>query len=237
MTTTHIVTVLNGAWAAVQRNNPEVPDVMIVTGRRRSKQENTIRGQHCAETWHVNGRDGRHAEVWVAGERLAEGGTAVMQTLIHEAAHALAKARGIKDTSNKGRYHNREFVKLAEEMGLEGPPMSAGKSLGYSDCQITSATTELYAAKIKELDEACKSFVAPAEPEEKPARKPSVKARCQCPDDDNEITWTKKFEKKQQVTGLPPVLCGICRQAFVPEDDPESPGAGILRMLIGGRED
>lgn len=236
MTTTYIVTVLNRAWTAVQRNHPEVPAVMIVTGRRRSRQEHTTRGQHCAETWHVHGLEGRHAEVWVAGERLAEGGSAVMQTLIHEAAHALARARDIKDTSNKGRYHNKEFVKLAEEMGLEGPAASGGKSLGYSDCTITSATTELYGAEIKELDDACRSFVAPSVTEEKPAKKPSVKAMCQCPEGDNEITWTKKFEKKLQEHGVPPVLCGICGQAFVPEDDPEPAERSdtrILRMLTG----
>jgi len=217
MTTTPIVTVLNRAWSAIQRNTCDVPAVMIVTGRRRHKSENTTRGSHCADTWHADGHDAKLAEVWISGERLAEGGTAVMQTLIHEAAHALAKAREIKDTSNRGRYHNREFVKLAEELGLEGPDSSGGPTLGYSDCQITRKTTESYDYEIKQLEEACKSFVAASVPDEKVPRKPSIKARCQCPDD-NEITWTKKFEKKLQDTGVAPVLCGICRQAFVPED-------------------
>lgn len=217
-TTTHIVTVLNKAWDAIQRNHPDVPHVMIVTGRRRHKSESATRGSHCADQWHVDGREGRYAEVWVSGERLSEGGAAVMQTLIHEAAHALARVRSIKDTSNKNRYHNKEFVKLAEELGLEGPAESAGPAMGYSDCTITQKTTEAYDYEIKKLDEACKSFVAHFPGDVKPPRKPQAKARCQCPEGDNEINWTKQFENKLQNTGLPPILCGICRQAFVPEE-------------------
>src|SRR5437016_11286201 len=38
----------------------------------------------------------------------------------HEAAHTIASRRGIKDTSRQGRYHNRRFRMLAEEVGLEG---------------------------------------------------------------------------------------------------------------------
>lgn len=221
MTTTHIVTVLNRSWDAIRRNHPEVPHVMIVTGRRRHKSENSTRGQHCADTWHADGHDGRLAEVWVSGERLSEGGAAVMQTLIHEAAHALARVRGITDTSNKNRYHNKNFVKLAEELGLEGPADSAGPALGYSDCHITVKTTEVYDYEIKQLDEACKSFVAPALLDLSPRRRPTQKAHCQCPEDENTINWTKQFEKKLQETGVPPILCGICHQAFVPEDQEE----------------
>lgn len=218
MTTTHIVTVLNKAWDAIQRNHSEVPHVMIVTGRRRHKSENATRGQHCADQWHVDGREGRSAEVWVSGERLSEGGSAVLQTLLHEAAHALARVRGVKDTSNRNRYHNQEFVKLAEELGLEGPTESAGPAMGYSDCHIKNSTVESYSLEIKLLDEACKSFVAPTPGEEKKPKKPQAKAHCECPEGDNEINWTKQFETKLQNTGLPPILCGICRQAFVPDE-------------------
>ena len=42
----------------------------------------------------------------------------VLATLLHEAAHALAHARGSKDTSRQGRYHNTKFKNCAEEVGL-----------------------------------------------------------------------------------------------------------------------
>ena len=38
--------------------------------------------------------------------------------ILHEAAHALAYARGIKDTSRQGRYHNKHFKTCAEQLGL-----------------------------------------------------------------------------------------------------------------------
>lgn len=221
--TTHVITVMNRAWQAIQRNHPEVPAVMLVTGRRRHKSEGNIRGQHCRETWHVDGSDKKAGEVWVTGERLAEGPEAVLQTMLHEAAHALAVIRDIRDTSNKNRYHNKAFVKLAEELGLEGPASSGGPALGYSDCHITQKTTEVYGYEIKELGEACKNFVAPALKEGPAPRQPTPKAFCQCPEGENEISWTKKFNKKLQEHGVPPILCGICRQAFVPEDDPDEP--------------
>lgn len=216
---TQVIQALNATWRAIQKKNPDVPDVMIVTGRRRHKSEHTIRGQHCGDTWHVHEAEGRLAEVWVSGERLADGAREVLQTLLHEAAHALAGVRELKDTSNKNRYHNKVFVRLAEELGLEAPAQSGGPALGYSNCTIPDDTAKLYESAIERLENACKNFVAPSfdlEPETK--RKPSRKAYCECPDDDG-ITWTKKLQDKLDAIGLPPILCGICRQAFVPEEE------------------
>lgn len=42
----------------------------------------------------------------------------VVATLIHEACHLYAMQNGIKDTSNRGVYHNRHFKDLAEQRGL-----------------------------------------------------------------------------------------------------------------------
>src|SRR5512135_2801935 len=57
--------------------------------------------------------------------------------MLHEAAHALATRRGIKDTSAAGnRYHNKRFVALAAELGLRGPD-TPDKVTGWSDCTLT----------------------------------------------------------------------------------------------------
>lgn len=42
----------------------------------------------------------------------------IVATLIHEGCHLYAMQNKIKDTSNRGCYHNRRFKKLAEERGL-----------------------------------------------------------------------------------------------------------------------
>lgn len=74
-------------------------------------------GHFAAMRWHVPqpaatdeaGQNGtaaeaqRWAEVFVGGEGLARGPADVLATLLHEAAHALAHARNIKDTSRQGR--------------------------------------------------------------------------------------------------------------------------------------
>lgn len=43
----------------------------------------------------------------------------ILGVLVHEAAHALADARGISDTSRGGTYHNAAYRDLAEELGLD----------------------------------------------------------------------------------------------------------------------
>ena len=60
----------------------------------------------------------RLAEVFVGGEGLARGPADVLATLLHEAAHALAHVRGVKDTSRQGRWHDAKFKALAEEVGI-----------------------------------------------------------------------------------------------------------------------
>lgn len=218
--TTQIITALNMAWGAIKRKNPDLGNVMITTGRKRHKSEANTRGSHCRDTWHVHDREEKAAEVWISGERLAEGATAVMQTLLHEAAHELARVRKLQDTSNKNRYHNKTFVKLAEELGLQGPDSSGGTSLGYSNCTITPATETLYVKEVERLSEACKSFVAPTLTDVlAKVKQPTIKAYCECDTDDNSITWTKKLEKRYDETGFFPLMCSVCRQVFVPEGE------------------
>lgn len=43
----------------------------------------------------------------------------VVAALIHEGCHLYAMENGIKDTSNRGVYHNKKFKMLAEERGLQ----------------------------------------------------------------------------------------------------------------------
>lgn len=42
----------------------------------------------------------------------------IVATLIHEGCHLYAMQNNIKDTSNRGIYHNKRFKQLAEERGL-----------------------------------------------------------------------------------------------------------------------
>lgn len=221
-----IIMELETAWQAIREDCRELPYPVITISRRRHKSEKTMRGQHCSKVWRVG--DDLRAEITIFGERLADGPEAVFQTLLHEAAHSLAEVREIKDTSNKGRFHNKKFVALAEELGLEGPAESAGTAMGWSDCTITPETIGKYCGVLNALREAIDMYVSPMPEEEPEPKKPTQKAACECPsekddgEDFNTITWAKWMQKKLDAYGIPPLLCGVCRQAFTPlevEDD------------------
>jgi len=69
-------------------------------------------------------------------------------TLLHEAAHALADVRGIKDTSRQGRWHNARFKALAAELGIE---VTKDPRLGWSPTTLTEPTRTAYADNISAL--------------------------------------------------------------------------------------
>lgn len=212
-----VIRQLEKTWTVIQGNHPELPDAVITSSRRRHKSESGTRAQHCANVWMVNGK--LQAEVTVFGERLADGTEQVMQSLLHEATHAIAQVRGIKDTSNRNRFHNKKFADIAEELGLRRPEASGGPALGWSDCTITESTTELYRPSICDLAEAIRIYIPTCidDDEEKAPKEPAVKAHCECPEGDNSITWAKWMQKKFENTGLYPILCAYCRQTYVPE--------------------
>jgi hypothetical protein len=91
----------------------------------------------------------------VAGECFAEGAEHTLTTILHEAAHALAHVRGVKDTSRQGKYHNRRYLELAAELGLHWPVDAKAHPVnGFSEVQLSPRTREGYAETIGELDEA-----------------------------------------------------------------------------------
>ena len=84
----------------------------------------------------------------VSGEGLQRGPIDVLGTLLHEAAHGLAHARKISDTSRQGRYHNRRYATLAQELGLE---VSHVQPIGWSATSVPDPTAGRYAEVLAEL--------------------------------------------------------------------------------------
>src|SRR5208283_4142749 len=87
-------------------------------------------------------------------------GRAVLEVMLHEAAHALATQRGIEDTSAAGnRYHNKRFVALAAELGLRGPDVP-DKITGWSHCTLHGqAAYDGYADVVAGIDAARLPFL------------------------------------------------------------------------------
>ena len=126
-----MVAALEAAWAAIRARHPEVPAVVMVLGAGSIGNAGGLRlGHFAAMRWadpdqtretdddpgdeadEADEADGdpagpvRLPEVFVGGEGLVRGAADVLGTLLHEAAHALAHVRDIKDTSRQGRWHN-----------------------------------------------------------------------------------------------------------------------------------
>jgi hypothetical protein len=145
---------------------------------------------------------GRLPEVFVAGEGLARGPAAVLATLLHEAAHALAHARGIKDTSRQGRWHNARFKVVAEELGIE---VTKDPKIGWSPASIPAATREAYAQTIAELGQALRLIRTVETTGGGTSSKPTPPCVCRC---------GRKIRVSKSVLEGGPILCGACGGEF-----------------------
>lgn len=240
-----IIIALEAAWAGIRHRNPEVPDVVVITGagsnQRGIPEGYRLRGHHWPARWVTDTIEQLEAELFIAGELLALGGQAVIEVMLHEAAHALAAVRGIKDTSAEGnRYHNKRFVALAEEFGLQGPGQP-DKVTGWSSCTITSQAAAEYAAAISAIDAARLPYLPDGltgitgtgedgqgeggtgedQGDDKPKKRGGqrVAVECACQPQPRKLHMTPK----QIEDG--PVICGLCCAPFEnPENDADQSG-------------
>ena len=91
------------------------------------------------------------SEVLITVDGVAGSAAEIFATLLHEAVHAVAFERGIKDTSRQGRYHNARFRAVAEELGLE---TGRDSPFGCSSTALPPGTTALYRETLRALTEA-----------------------------------------------------------------------------------
>ena len=126
-------------------------------------------------------------------------------TLLHEAAHALADARDVQDTSRQGRYHNLRFRALAEELGLA---VTQAPGIGWSATTLPAATAALYRKAIDELNQALTVFRR-AEPTGGGRRSNNnpEPATCACP---------RRIRVARSVLDAGPIVCALCGEPFRP---------------------
>jgi hypothetical protein len=238
-----IITALEAAWDAIRARHADVPGVVIVTGagsnQRGVPEGYRLRGHHWPARWVTGAVEDRAAELFIAGELLAAGGRAVIEVMLHEAAHALAALRGIKDASAEGnRYHNKRFVALATELGLRGPDRPENV-VGWSDCRLTDETAAAYAAAIDAIDTARLPYLpdgplvtggtgedgqgggddgGEGQGEDKPKKRGGrrVAVECACQPKPRKLHLTPK----QLEDG--PVICGVCSAPFKAAEDAEA---------------
>ncbi|WP_179817426.1 hypothetical protein [Allostreptomyces psammosilenae] len=157
------------------------------------------------------------------GEASTACGTELTFTrLLHEAVHGLAAVRGIRDTSRAGRYHNRRFLAVADELGLDhdaDPHPSSGFSLvtmrretrlRYADtiARLEQAVRDHFA--VNSGDEVGRAFRGPADRHTSSGGGIRVKAVCGC---------GRNVRVVPSVLAQAPIFCGGCGKPFAIEAD------------------
>jgi hypothetical protein len=199
-----LVAALEHTWQTIRRRHPDVPGaVLVVASGTDGKRLNW--GHFAPHRWQVNGAD-RH-EVLVGGEGLQRGPLEVLGTLLHEAAHGLAQARGVQDTSRQGRYHNRRYATLARELGLE---VASVKPIGWSATTVPAAAAAAYAGQLEELRAA---LVLWRRQEHRigtgPRSRNLLAATCGC---------GRRIRAAKATLAEAPILCGACQKSFEPTE-------------------
>jgi len=206
-----MVAALEQAWSDIRTRHTAVPPAVIVLGAGSiGAPTGSLRlGHFAAMRWHSDqpaGPDELLAEVFVGGEGLARGPVDVLGTLLHEAAHAVAHVRRIKDTSRQGRWHNARFKAIAEELGIT---VTKDPRIGWSPTTLPEATRSEYAGTVAALGQALRLYrsaeMTAAGPN-KPSAPPCV---CGC---------GRKIRVSPTVLAAGPITCGVCGENFQPED-------------------
>ena len=143
-----IVRVLEDIWRAIRARHGELPAVVIIIASGTERKQ-PVFGHHAPGRWHAGNE--QRAEIMISGEGLRRHPRDVLGTLLHEAAHALAAARGIKDTSRQHRYHNTKYKMLAEELGIT---VTFDPTIGWSITSVPDPTAEDYADQLAALQAA-----------------------------------------------------------------------------------
>lgn len=140
-----LIQALSAIWSAIRSHHPEVPGVVLLPAP--AIRKNTL-GHFAPLRWQARQEgDLLMHEVVVVAEHLNRPAEEILETLVHEAAHALNFARGIRDCS-RSQYHNAKFKDAAEELGLA---VERVPHYGWALTRLTEAVTDRYARETLSL--------------------------------------------------------------------------------------
>jgi hypothetical protein len=206
-----LVAALEHAWTTIRSHHPDVPQVVIVVASGSDPRSRRLNlGHFAAGRWQLTDQPTDRAEVLVSGEGLQRGPVDVLGTLLHEAAHGLAHARMISDTSRQGRYHNRRYATLAAELGLE---VAHVQPIGWSATSVPDSTAARYVETLTELAAALVLWrrAEQASPVGLGRSRNALACSCGC---------GRRIRVARSVLELAPIVCAGCAQPFEPDDDP-----------------
>lgn len=194
---------LDALWEHLRTQQAELPAARIAI------TPTPPPAKHNPERWT---RDGEVVTgLVVSADTLKEGADAVLEHVLHEAAHVLSWVRGDQDTTTRGTYHTGTYLAAAEEVGLRWPPDAPrDPHRGYVSPRLTPETLTTYTADVRALEQAI-PLVLPhlVIPDAQTAYRPRNRLYLQCGCDD-----PRRIQMSPRVAARGPVICGVCEQAF-----------------------
>jgi hypothetical protein len=198
-----LIAALDRVWAEMRCRHPDVPTVVITVGAGSiGSAPGTLRlGHFAAGRWQH--ADDRLPELFIGGEGLKEGPVNVLGTLLHEAAHGLAHARAIKDTSRQGRFHNTRYKRLAVELGLD---VTTVGTIGWSATRVPDTTAIEYTHQLDELAAVLTAWrYREADPDRRTSSNNGLSASCAC---------GRRIRVAPSTYQAGPILCALCGSEF-----------------------
>lgn len=143
-----LVATLERAWGAIVEHHPQVPEVVVVVAPGSGGRSGELKlGHFAAARWEVDGD--QRSELLVGGEGLRLGAGEVLGTPAARVGPRLGRVRGVQDVSRGGRYHNRRYKALAEEVGLAVAQVG---SIGWSATTVRDETIARYRSTLAEVE-------------------------------------------------------------------------------------
>jgi hypothetical protein len=212
-----LLAVLERCWAKVRQHHPELPEAVLIVASGSGPKGGVEKWGHFAPHRWEHGDQERH-EVLIGAEGLRRGADEVLETLLHEAAHGLAASREVADTSRQGRYHNRHYQRLAQELGLIVEKVGV---YGWTGTTLSEQARKRYAPQLRQLERALVLWRR-----EEPAggrggataqRHRLLLCSCEPP---------RKIRAARATAELGPILCGVCDEEFRAEESEEDENDG-----------
>ncbi|MFI6364152.1 hypothetical protein ACIBG0_15530 [Nocardia sp. NPDC050630] len=221
-----VVTAIESTWATIRDRHPDVPDVVVAMAAGSIGSPRGVRLGHFGPDRWLHGQEWM-PELFVGGEGFALSACDVLGTLLHEAAHGVARARGVQDTSRRGAYQNAKYRGIANEFGLT---VVRQASRGWSETTVPDEIAEQYRQQIDTLHSVLVAYrrserggalAGPAgvagdsddetsdEDGEDDQRAPRNGRALTCGCDP-----VRRVRAAQRTIDAGPILCGICQQPF-----------------------
>lgn len=181
----------------VRHRHPDLPkDMLLSIDTARSRLE---AAHFCAGQWEIGGSP-PIPEIVIRADTLADGPEQVLGALLHECAHALSFARGLRD-SDRNQRHNRHFEHHAKELGLEA------LESGWRGWALTKLTPETVGTYADELGRLAKVLTVKRAPAPQQPDKNLKRYACGCQPSRSLRMWPPSFEAA-------PLTCPLCGQVF-----------------------